>query len=109
MRSFEGGATRDTDDAKLSYFKCLDPGVLQEFLTYMQRHRVQADGGLRDWDNWQAGMPQDVYMDSLVRHVLDLWMMYRDSGTPVSDDRIDTCCAVMFNVMGLLRELHREG
>ena len=48
MREFESGATRDTDDGKLSYAKCLSPAVLRRYLEYMDEHRKQADGQMRD-------------------------------------------------------------
>ena len=116
MRTFDSGATRDTVEGKLSYAKCLSPAVLRRYLEYMDKHRKQADGQMRDWDNWKKGIDVDAYMDSLVRHVWDMWLMH--TGTMPNDENVsaeDLLCAIMFNSMGYLFEIlsvndeYREG
>jgi hypothetical protein len=102
MRNFETGATRDSDDTKNDYEGFLDPLVIELFGNYMTKHRKQADGKLRDSDNWQKGIPKDAYMKSLWRHFLDLWKIHRGHHTEQSLE--DTLCAVMFNVMGYAHE-----
>jgi hypothetical protein len=103
MREFDTGATRDTDDGKLDYEGFLSPLVLHRFAQYMNQHRVQADGGLRDADNWQKGMPLDVYMKSLFRHFMDLWAIHRGADQIATNaDTEEVLCAIMFNVMGYL-------
>ena len=79
----------------------------------MHAHRSLPDGSLRDSDHWQLGIPKGKYVKSLVRHTFDLWRIWRggrvidkDCGRAV--DIRELCCAVMFNVMGLLHELLRE-
>lgn len=105
-RYFESGAYRDVDDTKLDYEGFLSPLVLQEFGRYMQKHRKQSDGVMRDSDNWQKGIPQSVYMKSLLRHTHDMWMENR--GYKSREGRIDAVCGVMFNAMGwLLEELKK--
>ena len=102
IRVFETGATRDSDDGKLDYEGFISPLALQMFAEYMHKHRLQSDGGLRDSDNWQKGMPRNQYMKSLVRHVMDLWRVWRSVSD--TDELIDLLCAIMFNVQGLLHE-----
>lgn len=101
MRTFDTGATRDVDENKVSYYKLLSPQVLKRYGEYMLAHQVQADGSKRDFDNWKKGIPQDVYTDSLVRHVVELWDELQGANRPVAND---TLCAIIFNAMGLLHE-----
>ncbi len=77
MREFESGATRDTEEEKLDYEGFLSPLALEAYARYMHEHRTQADGALRDSDNWQKGMPLSVYMKSLWRHMVALWTIHR--------------------------------
>ncbi len=77
MRTFETGATRDTEEEKLDYEGFLSPLALEAYARYMHKHRTQADGSLRDSDNWQKGMPLSVYMKSLWRHMVALWTIHR--------------------------------
>jgi len=99
IRQFETGATRDLDDDKLDYEGFLSPIVLRRFAEYMHEHRKTA-AGLRDSDNWQKGIPLDVYMKSLTRHFIEMWLMHR--GEEPLDYMDDTICAIMFNAMGYL-------
>ena len=103
MRTFDTGATRDSDDGKLDYEGFLSPVALERFAEYMHEHRVPADGNLRDSDNWQKGMPLDCYMKSMFRHFMDVWMNHRDYATGVAQD--EALCALLFNVFGYLHTL----
>lgn len=114
IRTFETGATRNLDTNKLDYEGFLSPLVLHSFAKYMHSHRLQKDGTMRDSDNWQAGLPMDVYMKSMWRHFMDVWMLHRggqpispDSGEPVSLE--EALCAVLFNVQGMLHEHLKKG
>lgn len=107
IRTFETGADRDVDDGKLDYEAFLSPAVLKRFAEYMHKNRVRKDGTLRDGDNWQKGIPQDVYMKSAWRHFFEWWELHRKAGRGqlLVDEWIeDTLCALMFNVMGYLHE-----
>ena len=105
MRTFPGGATRDDDTDKYDYEGFLSPIVLERFAQYMHWCRVQADGKLRDSDNWQRrpGIPRSEYMKSKFRHFMETWKLYRLGGS--SDQLEESLCAEMFNTMGLLYEL----
>lgn len=115
MRKFETGATRDTDDGKFDFEGFLSPLVLERFGAYMHKHRKQADGSLRDSDNWQKGIPLIAYMKSGFRHFFDWWRCHRGlkpSSPPgkvhdftPGEELEETLCALLFNVQGYLHEV----
>ena len=106
MRTFETGATRDSEDDKLDYEGFLSPLTLRRYAQYMHAHRMQSDGKQRDSDNWQKGIPLAAYMKSLWRHLIDLWTLYRDPGVEVIGTTTeDTLCAIIFNASGYLHEI----
>ncbi len=113
MREFETGATRDDDDGKYDYEGFLCPLVMRAYGEYMHKHRIQADGKMRDSDNWQKGMSKKVYIKSLWRHFVALWTIWR--GYEVKDEKDghvvtlkEACCAIKFNTDGFLHELLKE-
>ena len=106
VRTFDTGATRDTDQGKLAYEGFFSPLVLEERARYMHRHRVQSDGELRAADNWQKGMPLDAYIDSGFRHFVDWWQNHRCY--PSRESLKDAICALMFNCEGYLHELLKQ-
>ncbi len=107
MREFPTGATRSAEEGKPDYEGFLSPLVLESFGKYMNKHRVQADGSLRASDNWQKGIPRKVYVKSLLRHVMTLWLLHRqpDYG---SDEQVEEALnAILFNTQGYLLEFLR--
>ena len=102
IRRFESGATRDTDEGKLDFEAYLSPLVLLRYAQYMQKHQTRSDGTKRAGDDWQAGMPKAEYMKSMLRHVFDVWLHYRNHGDMAREDLETALCAVIFNVMGYL-------
>lgn len=111
MRTFETGATRDNDDTKPDYEGFMSPLVVEEFGRYMTRHRKQADGQLRDSDNWQKGIPLTAYMKSMWRHFHAVWKSHRSgaSGGTVAhntlEQQLEELMALKFNVDGYAHEL----
>ena len=104
MRTFDTGATRDTDDDKIDYEGFLSPLVLTRFGEYMHKHRNQADGKLRASDNWQKGIPREAYIKSAWRHFVDWWWLHRRY--PIRGTLLeDALCGVLFNVCGYLHEV----
>jgi len=104
MRKFPSGATRNTNQGKIDPEGFLSPTALDAFFQYMNKHRVQSDGALRDSDNWQKGIPVDAYMKSAWRHFFAVWRGHRGTGIQVED-----LCALLFNVQGLLHETLKKG
>jgi len=107
LRTFATGATRDTSKTKLEPFGFLSPVALHRFSEYMHKHRLQSDGNLRDSDNWKKGMPEKEYIQSLIRHVMDFWLVTSGEAprydTKVSDPE-EIACAILFNIQGYLHE-----
>ena len=109
VRTFPTGATRDTDANKLDFEGFLSPLALQAFAEYMHANRVQSDGTLRSSDNWQKGIPLDAYMKSMWRHFFEVWSTYRgehdEDRWEWGDIQIQSLCALLFNVQGMLHEM----
>ena len=106
IRTFNSGATRDTNENKFDYEGFLSPLVIKRYAEYMNKHRKQSDGSLRDSDNWQKGIPKKVYVKSAWRHFMDWWMEHR--GLPSRDGIEEALMALLFNVMGYTHELLKE-
>jgi len=104
IRTFETGATRDTEDGKFDYEGFLSSLTLRRYAEYMHKHRKQSDGKMRASDNWQKGIPLTAYMKSLWRHLVDLWTAHRGDHWH-SGDREEALCAIIFNASGYLHEL----
>jgi hypothetical protein len=106
-RTFHTGATRDSEEGKFDYEGFLNPVVLKKFAEYMQKHIRNSDGKLRNSDNWQKGIPKDVYIKSAFRHFMDIWLEHR--GYKSRDGLTDALCGLLFNTMGYLLEVLKEG
>lgn len=103
VREFSTGANRDVDTGKLDFEGFLSPLVMEEFARYMHKNRHLRDGTIRDSDNWQKGIPLDVYMKSAWRHFFTWWAQHRaGADVPVT---VEHLCALLFNVQGYLHEL----
>ena len=106
VRKFETGATRGTDIGKLDYEAFLSPMVLERYAQYLHKHRKQSNDELRDGDNWQKGIPKNVYIKSAVRHLVTWWKEHR--GHKSENGIEDAICGIIFNCMGYLFELLKE-
>lgn len=107
VRAFETGATRDVDEHKVQYARHLSPRVLQRFGRYMHEHRKTA-AGMREPDNWKKGMDRQSYLDSMWRHLHDIWLLHSGEGEGSTDDIEEALCALLFNAMGYLYEETRN-
>lgn len=108
IRTFDTGANRDTVEDKKQYAGFLSPLVIQRFGAYMHKNRKLADGSLRAADNWQKGIPQDVYEDSLFRHFMDFWALHRGFPGEQTQDIEEALCGMLFNCMGYLHEQRKK-
>lgn len=113
IRKFESGATRNSDKNKIDYEGFVNPFALEAYGEYMHTHRLQADGTLRDSDNWQKGIPLAQLVKSLIRHTVELWKIQRggrvfdrDTGKEVFAK--DICCAIWFNAQACLLHFIKE-
>ena len=111
-RTFQTGATRDVEDGKLDLESYDSPLVDELFGEYMLAHnsRRTIHGTA---DNWQKGIPFEQYLKSLMRHLLDVRKLHdgftatdRRTGKPITLE--DACCAVRFNINGMIYELARK-
>lgn len=106
-RTFETGATRDSDAGKLDFEAFLSVRALRAYAEYMHSHRAFGDVE-RTGDNWQRGIPLDAYMKSLWRHMFDVWAFHRhERPLDAAADEVRAVCAVIFNAFGMLHELTR--
>jgi hypothetical protein len=70
---------------------------------------------VRASDNWQEGIPLPNYVKSLIRHTFEFWRMWRGHEVPNPDANgapftfEEVLSAIMFNVMGIIFEMRREG
>lgn len=103
IRKFESGATRDTAEGKLDMEGFTHPMVEKQFAKYMNMHRYQSDGEIRDSDNWQKGIDLEAYAKSLRRHHDDFWGQHR--GFKSDNGIIADLCGIMFNTRGYLLEV----
>lgn len=117
LEKFPTGATRHNDAEKPDYEGFLSPLVVESFGKYMHTHRKQADGSLRDSDNWQKGIPLPKYMKSLWRHLHAAWKLHRGweveaeliGGKWVTPTLEDCLNGILFNTMGYLHEYLKQG
>lgn len=100
IRTFDTGATRDTDANKPDFEGFLSPSVIERYGQYMNKNRLQKDGSIRDSDNWQKGIPLSAYMKSGFRHFIDWWRGHRSE-----EDVEEALCALIFNASGYLHEV----
>ena len=114
VRQFDTGANRDVEDGKFDYAGFFDPAVLHAFSAYMHACRELPDGSLRSGGNWKNGIPLDSYVSSLLRHVMDLWMLHEghtvtrpENGAEVTLG--DALGGIMFNTQGYWSETLKRG
>jgi len=106
MRGFKSGATRDNNEGKFDYEGFMSPLVIEAYGKYMHKNRKQADGKLRASDNWQKGIPKEVYIKSAFRHFIDVWKEHRGFKSKAGLE--EALMALLFNIMGYAYELLKE-
>lgn len=111
IRKFDSGATRDISEGKLEYKGFYSPIVMKRFAEYMNLHRKQSDGSLRTSDNWQnlfGDKHEDVCCDSLLRHVIDVWLINQGFPEESREDLESGLCAILFNAQAWLFKILKE-
>lgn len=103
IRTFDTGATRNADVFP-DIYGFTSPLALGLFCQYMHEHRLQADGTMRDSDNWKKGIPMDSYIRSLRRHLQDLTLHHDGYGHLAREDVVSAMAGVMFNIQGYMHE-----
>ena len=109
IRTFGSGATRDTDEGKLDFEAALSPIVVERFVQYMCKNKKQANGKIRECDNWQGLFGPahlNVCLKSAMRHMWSWWKAHR--GYSVADGLEDAVCGVIFNAMAYLFKILNE-
>ena len=111
IRKFKTGATRDTDEGKLDFEGFFSPIVIQKYAEYMNRHRKQSDGQLRDSDNWQKGFGKGkkhfiTVMKSWFRHFFNVWFLHR--GFKGEENMGDALMGSLFNNMSYAHQYFKE-
>jgi hypothetical protein len=115
IRQFSSGATRDTEAGKLDFEGFMSPIVIQAYAKYLNKHRIQSDGKVRDSDNWQKLFGEkhlDVCIKSGFRHFFAWWMLHRgfdagtDKGQPITVD--DALGGLIFNAMAYWFKILKE-
>jgi hypothetical protein len=113
IRTFDGGATRNPLGNKIQYFGpdgLISIPALRAYGRYMRTHRKkEGTDVLRAYNNWRsgAGIPQNVCIDSLGRHVLDMAELLEvgeviDEITGEIITIEDAACAIIFNAFSIL-------
>lgn len=100
-RQFETGAVRDKVDGKLRFNMYNSPVVEFRFAEYMKSHEGTYGEG-----NWKRGIPKSVYLESLLRHVMGLWLK-EECGVD-DGNSADHASAIRFNINGFMYEEERE-
>lgn len=109
IRQFKTGANRDTSEEKLEYARFMSPLVIKRYAEYMHKNRFLANGDIRDPDNWQklfGENHQQVCMDSLMRHVMDMWLI--NDGYEGREDTEEALCGIIFNAMAILYKIEHD-
>jgi len=111
MNNFDTGATRSEDTVRDDPDGYLSPLFMEGYFSYMTKHRVQADGAVRDSDNWQKGIPLARYMKGLWRHFFHFWQRHRGYkvNDPLAADSIEEdMYAMFFNLQGYGHEYLKD-
>ena len=82
--------------------------VIKEFGNYMLKHQIQADGSMRESNNWKKGIPLEAYMVSMWRHLQTVWLHHEGRSDLTDETLEDALCGVIFNASGYLHELLKE-
>jgi hypothetical protein len=104
QRVFETGAMRNSGKNKLHFASCFDPRILNDYAQFIRTSNKDK----RDDANWKLGIPVDEALQSLLRHVVDLWMLVEGFQPERPEDYTlptveEACAAIWFNTQVIWR------
>lgn len=104
QRVFDTGAMRNSGRNKLHFAGCFDPRVLADYAQFIRTSNADK----RADDNWKLGIPVDEALESLLRHVMDLWQILEGSQPERPEDGSlptiqEACGAIWFNTQVIWR------
>lgn len=100
-REFQTGAFRDTNGDKPNMLSYTDPEVEWRYALYMKESEKRYGRA-----NWKKGLPKYEYLESLRRHFTKIWLR-EEKGIDLEPE-VDHEAAVMFNIIGFMREQMKE-
>lgn len=86
-RTFETGAIRDSNEGKPR------PDLISPYFTERLGYRLAEGAKKYGANNWQKGIPDEVFLESLERHLVAYKMGKKDE---------DHEAAIAFNIMGII-------
>lgn len=86
-RQFESGAVRDTNEGKSR------PDLISPYFTNRLGHRLAFGAKKYSERNWEKGIPDEAFLESLERHLVAYKMGLKDE---------DHAGAIAFNIMGII-------
>ena len=107
MRKTKTGAIRNNDKGKIDYVH-ISSIADRCFCEYMHAHMTQADGKIREADNWKKGMPFKWYKKSFLGHIQDVKMLMEGNNVMEDGKAIEIFEALMgakFNMDGMIHTL----
>ena len=97
MNETSKGMLREDKTQKPNYLSYIDVRVLDRYARHMKEGELKHGRG-----NWKkGGYPAFEYLESLMRHFVALWAEKEGFRSPNGEDHAS---AVLFNIMGFMKE-----
>jgi len=104
-----GNATRDSNTNKPNHIGYRDILVEEAYDLYMLKHQKQADGTMRDADNWKSYFGEKHYkvcIESAYRHFEDWWKEFE--GLESRDGIDEAINGLKFNIDAYYSKVLRD-
>jgi len=96
ITKYKTGAIRDKRQGKPNFLECMSPFAMWRYGEYMAKKAEKYGTG-----NWIKGIPQEDYLESAERHLLQLKMDFKYGYIMEHSEHAE---AVLFNIMGFIHE-----